>query len=394
MGRRTDNRRAGGAGTLPLAALLLQVLLLSTGATNGASTGPPELNATLTATSGQRKHGPGEPPALTLVIDAGHGGKDRGCAGHHSNEKVISLAVARAFGRLVEQRRPDVRVLYTRYEDVFVPLHERAAIANRARADLFISIHCNYLVSSAAVNGSETFVMGLNTVDYNLDVAKRENAAIRMEDTLSRARYGFDPETPAGHIILSMYQHAFLEQSTLLAESLERNLRRREGRKSRGVQQAAFVVLKETAMPSVLIETGYLSNASEEDYLTSPAGQQQTAEALYRGLVGYLRQRGASGGAERAVLAKAETTAAAYFVQLATSDARLDTSTEAWEQLGSRFREVKLNDDYSYLIGPYASRREAQWAARRAATTGFAEASVVIYRGEETGIATETSRFH
>lgn len=222
----------------------------------------------------------------TIVIDPGHGGKDPGCSGAHSREKHIALAVGKQLAAAIRQRFPDVTVILTRDEDVFIPLHQRAAIANRANADLFISIHCNFLPGSAATRGTETYVMGLHTAEHNLSVAKRENAAILLEEDYEK-NYDYDPNSPAGHIMLSMFQNAYLEQSILLAERFEAYAASVAKRRSRGVKQAGFVVLKETTMPSILVETGFLSNAREEAYLKSAAGQAEMVRALLLAFADY-----------------------------------------------------------------------------------------------------------
>lgn len=215
----------------------------------------------------------------TVVIDAGHGGHDPGCLGGNSREKHLALAIALKLRDAMRQAYPDVRIIMTRDKDEFIPLYKRAAIANRAEADLFLSIHCNFIPGSAATRGSETYVMGLHTAEHNLLVAKRENAAILLEDDYEK-NYDYDPNTPEGHIMLSMFQNAYLEQSILFAEAIERQLKDRARRRSRGVKQAGFVVLKETTMPSVLIETGFLSNAAEEKFLMGAEGQSLISGAI------------------------------------------------------------------------------------------------------------------
>ena len=214
----------------------------------------------------------------TVVIDPGHGGHDPGCLGSGSREKHIALAVSQRLSKAMQRKYPGLKIILTRDSDVFVPLHERAAIANRNAADLFISVHCNYMPGSSATKGSETYVMGLHTAEHNLKVAKRENAAILLEDNYEH-NYDYDPNSPEGHIMLSMYQSAFLEQSILFAEKVESQFAR-SNRKSRGVKQAGFVVLKETTMPSVLVETGFLSNRQEEAYLMTDEGQSMVARAM------------------------------------------------------------------------------------------------------------------
>jgi N-acetylmuramoyl-L-alanine amidase len=216
----------------------------------------------------------------TIVIDAGHGGHDPGCLGAGSYEKHLALAIAKAFAANITANYPDIQVILTRDEDVFIPLYERAAIANRARADLFISIHCNAMPpNNGGTWGTETYVMGLHTADHNLDVAKRENNAILLEENYER-NYDYAPNSPEGHILLSMFQNAFLEQSILFAERVEHHFHHTAERKSRGVKQAGFVVLKETAMPSVLVETGFLTSKKDEDFLKSEEGQALVANAL------------------------------------------------------------------------------------------------------------------
>ena len=215
----------------------------------------------------------------TVVVDAGHGGKDPGCLGSNSQEKHIALAIAQKLAARIRAAHPDIKVVLTRDRDVFIPLHERAAIANRNDADLFISIHCNFMPGSAATQGTETYVMGLHTAEYNLQVAKRENEAILLEENYAQ-NYDYDPNSPEGHILLSMFQNAYMEQSILFAESVEERISAHAQRKSRGVKQAGFVVLKATSMPSVLIETGYLSNSAEELFLGSANGQDKIAEGI------------------------------------------------------------------------------------------------------------------
>lgn len=215
----------------------------------------------------------------TVVIDAGHGGHDPGCLGGNSREKHLALGIALKLRDAMREAYPGLRIIMTRDDDTFIPLYKRAAIANRNEADLFMSIHCNFMPGSSATRGSETYVMGLHTAAHNLRVAKRENAAILLEDDYEK-NYDYDPNSPEGHILLSMFQNAYLEQSILFAESVEDHLRDTANRRSRGVKQAGFVVLKETTMPSVLIETGFLSSPSEERFLMSADGQAAIATAL------------------------------------------------------------------------------------------------------------------
>ncbi|MCR9064192.1 MAG: N-acetylmuramoyl-L-alanine amidase [Cytophagales bacterium] len=218
-----------------------------------------------------------------IVIDAGHGGKDPGTAG--GKEKRYALDIALRLGEKIEKQLKGVEVVYTRKSDVFIPLNERAAIANREKADLFISIHCNAFKSSHA-SGTETYVMGLHKTEANLDLAKRENNVILMEDNYSKSYKGFNPNSPLAHIMLANYQSAFMNQSMDFASRVE-NQFVRHGNKSRGVKQAGFLVIWETTMPSVLIETGYLSNPEDARKLGSEQGRDNIAEAIYKAFYSY-----------------------------------------------------------------------------------------------------------
>ena len=226
-------------------------------------------------------------PLRTVVLDAGHGGKDPGGMGPNSREKHIALSIVRLLAIGIRTNFPDVEVLLTRSDDTFIPLHRRAAIANEAGADLFVSVHANIMPGSSATYGTETFVMGQHVADHNLAVAKRENAALLLEDNVE-ANYGYDPNSDEGHIMLSAFQHAFLERSIRFADLVEGEFAA-AGRKSRGVKQAGFAVLKNTTMPAVLVECGFMSNPDEEAYLLSGKGQQELANALLKAFRTYYR---------------------------------------------------------------------------------------------------------
>lgn len=219
----------------------------------------------------------------TVVIDPGHGGKDTGALGAISKEKDLNLTVALLAGDYIKKNLPDVNVIYTRERDVFVGLNERAMIANRNNADVFISIHCNSTDSkSASVMGAETFVLGEHKNAANLQVAKNENSAILYEEDASEQYGDFDLNSPEAYIALSLFQQEYLNQSLQLAANVQEQFSKRVGRKDRGVQQAGFLVLWKTAMPSILIELGFISNAAEERFLASESGQIYMASAIYR----------------------------------------------------------------------------------------------------------------
>jgi N-acetylmuramoyl-L-alanine amidase len=216
-----------------------------------------------------------------VVIDAGHGGKDPGAIGKLGFEKDIVLSVALKLGKYIEQSYPDVEVLYTRKEDVFVGVAERSKFANEKGADLFISIHCNANPNKSPY-GAETYVMGLHKSNENLDVAMRENAVITYEEDYSTKYEGYDPNSAESFIIFSLMQHSFLEHSLNFASSIQTEFKEKALRKDRGVKQAGFLVLWRTTMPSVLVELGFISHPKEEEFLLSDQGQDYLASALYR----------------------------------------------------------------------------------------------------------------
>lgn len=223
----------------------------------------------------------------TVVLDPGHGGKDPGTMTKRNRESRIVLKIALELGRLIKAELPDVKVIYTRSTDVFIELNERSAIANRNKADLFISIHVNASPSSSRVSGTETYTMGLHKTNGNLDVAKRENAVILKESNYKETYQGFDPDSPLAHIMLANYQHAFMNSSVDFAQKVEWSFKKNAERPSRGVKQAGFLVLWRTTMPSVLVETGYITNPDEERYLASAEGQDEMANAIFRAFKAY-----------------------------------------------------------------------------------------------------------
>lgn len=221
----------------------------------------------------------------TVVLDAGHGGKDVGCQGRDNHEADVALAIIKALGRQIEDSMPGVRVIYTRKTDVFVELDERAAIANRNHADLFISVHCN--AGPSASHGTEVWTMDLHKTNANLGVAQRENSVILQEKDYQSRYDGFDPRSPQSHILFSLFQSAYITNSLRLAQRIDRSFRSDVGRASRGVKQAGFLVLWKSTMPSVLVESGFLTNPTEEEYLASRSGQKAIANGIFRAFKAY-----------------------------------------------------------------------------------------------------------
>ncbi len=224
----------------------------------------------------------------TVVLDAGHGGKDRGCAGASAREADVALAIILDLGRRIKEGNPDVRIIYTRKTDVFIELDERAHIANRNHADLFISVHCN--AGPKGSHGTEVWCMGPHKTEANLGVAKRENSVILQEKDYQRRYDGFNPNSPQGNILFSLFQSAYITNSLRLAQRIDKQFRSSVGRSSRGVKQAGFIVLWKSTMPSVLVESGFLTDRNEEQYLDTKAGQQAIAGGIYHAFRQYKQE--------------------------------------------------------------------------------------------------------
>jgi len=332
-----------------------------------------------------------------VVIDPGHGGKDPGCNGHHSREKEVALSIGLDLGKKLKAQYPDIQVIYTRDTDVFIPLNERAAIANRNKADLFISIHCNYISVRNRATGSETYVLGLHRAEDNLDVAKRENSAILLEDNYEKTYEGFDPYSPEGHIILTMFQNAHLEQSILFATHVESAFKKLSRLPSRGVKQAGFLVLRETTMPSVLIETGFLSTDTDENYLMKKENQQEMASTILKAFSNYKKevedyqepdisastpQKATNGQATDKDDAKAPTTAkgsleVAYRIQIAASSkSTIDARYHNIDDL----EVIKEGEMYKFLVGYFSSAEAARPRLSALKANGFDGAFIVAYK--------------
>ena len=225
---------------------------------------------------------------FTVVIDPGHGGKDVGAVGAISNEKSINLNIALALGNLIERNLSDVRVIYTRKTDVFISLKGRAEIANRAKADLFISVHTNSVPpTKTPPQGFQVYTLGMHRAKDNLDVAMRENSVISLEKGYEKTYQGFDPNSSESYIMFEILQSANMEKSVELARLIQRSVCSKASRNDKGVHQAGFLVLRETSMPSCLIELGFITSNEEEQFLNSSRGIDLMARGIYEAFVEY-----------------------------------------------------------------------------------------------------------
>lgn len=314
---------------------------------------------------------------FTVVIDPGHGGKDPGAVGSSSREKDIVLSVGRQVGDLIKKNHPDVNVLYTRNGDHFVALNKRAEIANKAKADLFISIHCNALDRrKASPQGVETFVLGLHRSKDNLDVAKAENAVIMYEDDYSTKYEGFNPNEPESYIIFEFMANEHLDQSVYFASLVHNRLINNSKRVNRNVRQAGFLVLREVAMPSILVELGYISNPHDQKYMKSASGQASMANSIYQGFREYKReydkkshvfthaeQRRTQSSSHSQMTENIASGDKEYRVQFLTSSKKLNNGATAFKGLSSvdHYREGSL---YKYTYGATSDENEIKKTLR------------------------------
>jgi N-acetylmuramoyl-L-alanine amidase len=321
---------------------------------------------------------------FTVVIDAGHGGKDPGAIGKVAHEKNINLSIALKLGKSIEERCKDVKVVYTRKTDRFIDLNERAEIANRNKADLFISIHTNAL-KTKSVAGAETYTLGLARTDENLQVAMRENAAILLEDNYAQKYEGFDPNSSESYIIFELMQNIHVEQSLLFASEVQSHFKK-AGRTDRGVRQAGFLVLRKTGMPSVLVEVGYISNRDEEKYMASVAGQNRLVQSLCESFVRF-KQNFDKKNAPVSVIAdkaskadKEEVKEERYKVQICTSEKLLNAKSPALK--GYPVNYYKEKGLYKYTVGETKSKEEIQ-ATLPKVKKDFPSAFIVVFKGDE-----------
>lgn len=331
---------------------------------------------------------------FVVVIDAGHGGKDSGAVGSNSLEKNIVLAIALKTGKYIKESFPDTRIVYTREKDVFVDLDKRADIANKSNADLFISIHTNAVRSgvSRSVAGSETYVLGHDKENQNLSVVMKENEVIQLEENYNTKYEGYDPKSPESFIMFSLMQNIYLKQSVEFATLIQNQFRERAGRVDRGVKQGPFLVLWMTTMPSVLIETGFISNTAEEKFLNSEQGRDYIASAIFRAFREYKTNidRKSSFSAVRADTAKTvkeeeksgqEPESVIFTVQIASSG-------DLRELTGSNFKGLtslsvfSQSGRYRYTSGKFTTYQEAVEYRKKIADK-YPDAFVIAFKGSD-----------
>ena len=340
---------------------------------------------------------------FTVVIDAGHGGHDPGAVGRTSKEKDINLSVALKVGRLIEQKCKDVKVIYTRKTDVFVKLDRRAQIANDAKADLFISIHTNSLAKNNTAQGASTWTLGLAKSDDNLAVAKRENSVILYEDDYKTRYAGFDPSSAESYIIFEFMQDRYMSQSVRLASLVQKQFKNTGRRTDNGVHQAGFLVLKASAMPSILVELGFISTPAEERYLNTAKGQDTLADCIFRAFQEYRTgQVGRSDAADsndkqpaaqpdstpQPAKRKTGTTASSasagkpvFKIQFLTSSRQLKDSDSRLKGLGPVEHYVE-NGTYKYTCGASTDYNQVRRKYREV-TQKFKDAFIIAFRGSE-----------
>jgi N-acetylmuramoyl-L-alanine amidase len=313
--------------------------------------------------------GPGKKDSYVIVIDPGHGGRDPGAVGSYSYEKNITLAIAIKTGELIEKNLPDVKVVFTRKSDAFVDLDVRSDIANKNNADLFISIHANS-TDVHNVYGTETYVMGHSKDQANLDVAIKENQVILLENDYSTKYEGFDPKSPESYIMFTLMQNIYLKQSTELASMIQTQYKNQIGRYDRGVKQAGFWVLYRTTMPSVLTETGFISNPAEEKYINSRQGQDNIAASIFRACKDYISEINKksiepsamkemnNASADSAKTAESTEGKILFMVQIATSIKKIAIRPENFRKI-QNITELSSGNRYKYATGIFSDYDKA-----------------------------------
>ena len=340
-------------------------------------------NLCLTALHSQKSQGK---DVFTVVLDAGHGGKDSGNRGNQYYEKHIALTVTLKIGAILK-KIPDINIIYTRKNDVFIPLNRRADIANSAKADLFVSIHCDAHTSNAY--GAGTFVLGLHENDRNFRIAQKENSVIFLEEDYEKNYNGFDPNNPESVISLVLMQETYLDQSIQAANTIQQSFVRNLKRKNRTVKQAGFLVLRNTYMPSVLVELGFLTNKIEGAYLNSKKGQNEMSEAIAKAIVSY-KNLLQSDLQEDVVFEDSSTNTEensfgseyTFRVQISASKTMLEPKSYNFKGL-SPIKRIKSGSLYKYFLGNATSYEKAKEMQQRAIEKGYSGSFVVAFLGEE-----------
>jgi N-acetylmuramoyl-L-alanine amidase len=321
---------------------------------------------------------------FTVVLDAGHGGRDPGKHFANTSEKDIALKVTKLVGSLLKKHN-GIKVIYTRDTDKFLGLDERAKIANNAQADFFVSIHCN-AADARSAKGNETFVLGLHRNADNLEVVKRENAVILLEENYEEKYEGFDPKDPSSFASMQLAQEEFLDNSIQMAAEIQKNFQKELARKNRGVKQAGFAVLRLTYMPSVLIETGFITNTEERNFLKSAGGQKKVANSIYKAILDYQVNRDLNLFEVMPIDSQEVTQTAnenlTYKVQIAASSNKLAAKSYNFKQLPDITREQEGNI-YRYFTGETNSKTQAQSFLKNAKAKGFTSAFIVVIEGNE-----------
>ena len=330
--------------------------------------------------------------SYTVVLDPGHGGKDPGAVGKFSQEKDLNLSLALQVGEELEKQYPDVKVVYTRSTDVFIPLQQRADIANKANADLFISIHTNS-AESKTPSGVETFILGTDKAQKNLDVAMRENAVMKLEADYKTTYQGFDPNSIDSYIMFELMQNSYMDQSLQFATQVQNHLVGHLNREDRGVRQAAFWVLLKTACPSILFEMGFISNPDEERYLNKPATMTQMAQAIVKAFGVYTHKKELR---SEEVKAKSEEVKAKrqeplndtpkkpqkapkemYAVQICASRTLLEPNDPKLQ--GQKCNYMKVGEWYKYYTAADTDRKKVE-AARKKLLNRFPDCWIITVK--------------
>lgn len=325
---------------------------------------------------------------FVVVLDAGHGGKDHGNLGNGHKEKKIALSVVLQLGKELEKLK-NVKVIYTRKTDVFIPLWKRADIANKADADLFVSIHCNAVLNHKPY-GTETWVLGEKNTDRNFEFAKRENEVIFLEEDYEKNYAGFDPSSPESTIAIGIEQEVYVEQSILLAQKIEDTFKNKVKRKSRGLKQKSLLVIRNTYMPSVLVELGFLTNKNEGAFLNGKSGQSKMAKAIKEAIIEYKNEldqnvgESITGYIDNTEVVNKEVRTniiedVIFKVQIAASSRKLLTKSYNFKGLSdiSRNQQGKI---YKYFYGNTSDFNEAKVLKDNAKAKGYSTCFIVAYK--------------